>query len=72
VLGPVTAAAWLASAAGAALVLWATRRVGSATTAAALRALSLNSMVSMPAAAFGGIVLGALADRAGCGRRRLA
>jgi MFS family permease len=117
VLGPATSAAWLASAGGAAAIPWATRRFGSAVTAAALRVLqgatvagmalaagpaglivaflgtyaihgaanpvhmallhrqvdrahrttvlSVNSMVSMPAAALGGIVLGWLADVAG-------
>lgn len=116
-LGPATSAAWLASAAGAAALPAATRRFGSAATAAALRVLqgvtvagmalaagpagvitaflgtyaihgasnpvhfallhrhadsaqrttvlSANSMVSMPAAALGGIVLGRLADVAG-------
>jgi predicted MFS family arabinose efflux permease len=116
-LGPATSAAWLVSAAGAAALPWATRRYGSAVTAAALRllqgvtvtgmalaagpagvivaflgtyaihgasnpvhfallhrhadsaqrttVLSANSMVSMPAASLGGIVLGWLADAAG-------
>jgi MFS family permease len=54
ILGPASAAAWLASAGGAALIPFATRRLGSATTAAALRILQGAMVVVM--ALFAGVV----------------
>ena len=117
VLGPASSAAWLASAAGAAVVPWVSRRFGPALSAAGMRilqgltvagmalaagpigvlvaylstygvhgaanpvhmgllhrqvgaehrttVLSLNSMISQPGGALGGIVLGTIADNAG-------
>jgi MFS transporter, DHA1 family, tetracycline resistance protein len=53
-MGPLTAFAWLASAAGAALAIPATRRIGAPLTAAALRVLHGVTVAAL--ALFGGVI----------------
>jgi predicted MFS family arabinose efflux permease len=52
-MGPIVAVAWVASASGAAIVSWFSRRIGPHSTAAAMRVLQGATVVGM--GAFGGV-----------------